>query len=106
MLQEFYVRADLPLREKISQEFLAQYLLPHWRRGKRFTRKFWENPDANDPDVTAAFRKRNEPPKMQLRRNEQTLKQKFDRKRQMKDETVKYVVAQLLPSTWKREATK
>ena len=43
---------------------------------------------------------------MQLRRNEQTLKQKLDRKRQMKDETVKYQIAQLLPKTWQREATK
>ncbi len=71
MVEEFYRRGDPILREKISQEFLIQYLLSHWRRGgKRVTRKFWENPDANDMDVSAAFKKRNEPPKMQLRRNE------------------------------------
>ena len=82
-------------------------MLPYWKQGKRFTRKFWENPDANDPDVTAAFRKRTDTSnKMQLRRNEQSLKQKLDRKRQMKEETVKFVVAKLLPGTWKREATK
>ena len=40
------------------------HLLPYWKRGKRFTRKFWENPDANDPDVTAAFRKRKEDSRM------------------------------------------
>jgi len=43
---------------------------------------------------------------MQLRRNEFALKQKLQRKRQMKEETVKYVLTKLLPSTWQREATK
>ena len=106
LARHFYELAEPTLREKIGQQFLIGHLLPYWKKGQRFTRKFWENPDALDPDVTAAFRKRNDPPKMQLRRNEQTLKQKFDRKRQMKEDTVKHVVAQLLPNVWRREATK
>ena len=26
------------------------HLISYWKETKRFTRKFWENPDANDPD--------------------------------------------------------
>ena len=74
LLAYFFELEDKALVQKISQPFLTVHLLPYWKKGKRFTRKFWENPDANDPDVTAAFRKRNEAPKMQLRRNEISLK--------------------------------
>ena len=81
LLALFFDLADQSLLDKVSKPFLTVHLLPYWKVGKRFTRKFWENPDANDPDVTAAFRKRNEAPKMQLRRNEQCLMQKLDRKR-------------------------
>ena len=104
----FYERADEVLRKKIVPQFIEKHLLPYWNRktGKRFTRKFWENPDANDPDNTAAFRKRSEQTKMTLRKNEVSINQKIARKRQMKDETVNHVVAKLLPDVWKREATK
>lgn len=74
-VSHFYASADPALREKINQQFMIGHLLPYWKLDrKRWVRKFWENPDANDPDVTAAFRKRNEQPKMQLRRNEWNLK--------------------------------
>ena len=56
----FSLCTDQALVQKISMPFLTQHLLPYWKQGKRFTRKFWENPDANAPDVTAAFRKRPE----------------------------------------------
>ena len=106
MLAYFFELEDRSLVQKISQPFLTVHLLPYWKKGKRFTRKFWENPDANDPDVTAAFRKRNEAPRMLLRRNEISLKQKYEKKKQMKDETVNFVVTKLLPQTWKREVVK
>ena len=107
MLKHFFLVISPALSKKVPQKLLTSLLLPYWKQGKRFTRKLWENPDTNDPDMTAAFRKRNEPPKkMETRRNEQTLKQKLFRKRQMKEETVKFVVAKLLPQTWEREATK
>ena len=70
----FFNLKDQALVQKITEPFLTMHLLPYWKKGKRFTRKFWENPDANDPDVTAAFRKRKEDCRMQLRRNEQCLK--------------------------------
>ena len=71
MVRHFYDFCDLGLKEKVSKQFLVGHLLPYWKLDrKRWTRKFWENPDANDPDMTLAYRKRNEAPKMQLRRNE------------------------------------
>lgn len=60
MLKCFKKWADPALVEKIDEKFLTVHLMPYWKKGKRFTRKFWENPDANDPDGTAAFRKRND----------------------------------------------
>jgi len=107
ILRRFFDCVDPTLAAKVTSQFLTAHLMPYWKKGKRFTRKFWENPDVNDPDVTAAFRKRNDQnQKMQLRRNEYALKQKLQKKRQMKEETVKFVVTKLLPMTWKREATK
>ena len=61
---------DQSLVKKIDEQFLVQYLLPYYQKNKRFTRKFWENPDANDLDVTLAFRKRKDDVRMTLRRNE------------------------------------
>ena len=82
MLRHFFLVVSPSLAKKVPQKLLTSLLLPYWKQGKRFTRKLWENPDTNDPDMTAAFRKRNEPPKkMETRRNEQTLKQKLYRKR-------------------------
>ncbi len=43
---------------------------------------------------------------MTLRIKESVLKTKLQRKCSMKQETVKYIVTKLLPSTWKREADK
>ena len=78
MLKHFFLVVSPALSKKVPQKLLTSLLLPYWKQGKRFTRKLWENPDTNDPDMTAAFRKRNEPPKkMETRRNEQTLKQKL-----------------------------
>lgn len=91
---------------------LKSDLLPYWKEGgnvtrERFIRKFWENPDANDPDVTAAFRKRLDvAPKMTTRLNQNTLKTKLSKKQSMRKETVDFVVLKLLPTSWKREATK
>ena len=58
MLRHFFDLADPIFAKKVTQPLLTAHLIPYWKEGKRFTRKFWENPDANDPDVTAAFRKR------------------------------------------------
>jgi len=58
------------------------HLISYWKETKRFTRKFWENPDANDPDVTAAFRKRFDAlPKMNLRPKEYVLRLKLQKKK-------------------------
>ena len=60
LVPKFKQLADHALMKKLTQPFLEAHLLPYWKKGKRFTRKFWENPDANDPDDKAAFKKRTE----------------------------------------------
>jgi len=75
MLRHFFELADPAIARKVSEQFLTAHLIPYWKEGKRFTRKFWENPDANDPDVTAAFRKRlDAQPNMTLRKKEVVLR--------------------------------
>ena len=39
-------------------------------------------------------------------REREMIKLKLEKRRHMKDETVNFVLAKLLPQTWKREATK
>ena len=70
LIMYFRKFADKDIREKVHEEFLRKELLKHYRLGNRcsFTRAFWENPDANDPDLKAAFKKRNENNKMELRK--------------------------------------
>ena len=75
---EYIVYADESLRTKINPHFLKHKLIRYYNFGKRchFIRKFWENPDANDPDSKAAFKKRNENTKMELRKSQNLIKKK------------------------------
>lgn len=82
MLRHFVEHADQSIIAKLQKQFLTAHLIPYWKLGKRFTRKFWENPDSNDPDVTAAFRKRlDQQPNMQLRRKDAVLRNKLKQKK-------------------------
>ncbi len=81
ILRYFFDVADPILSKKVSQQFLTAHLFPYWKLGKQFTRKFWENPDMNEPDTTLAFRKRNDQAqKMTLRINEKVIQTKLKRK--------------------------
>ena len=75
---EYISYADEGLRTKINPIFLKNKLIRYYNLGKRcyFIRKFWENPDANDPDSKAAFKKRNENTKMELRKSQNVIKKK------------------------------
>ena len=108
----FQRQCEPALREKLNRTIISRYLIPFWRNGRErkkrvaFVRKFWENPDSNDSDATAAFKKRNDHNKMQLRQVQKTLRQKLTRKTEVRDETVNNIVRDLIPDVWKREATK
>ena len=52
------------LKKLPSSAFIVERMIPHWKKTARQTRKFWENPDYDDPDNRAAFRKRFDQPKM------------------------------------------
>ena len=79
LLDNFYLAyrtcsaEDKALREKLHRALITRQLIPYWKSGRDkrkrvcFIRKFWENPDSNDADATAAFKKRNDHNKMQLR---------------------------------------
>ena len=100
--------ADESLGHKINPVFLKNKLIRYYNFGKRcyFIRKFWENPDANDPDSKAAFKKRNENTKMELRKSQNVIKKKQQKKKVVKEKTVEYVLANLLPQIFNREAVK
>ena len=81
LLDNFYVFGDDSVREKLNNRtFVARCLIPYWKQGRdrkkrvAFTRKFWENPDSNDSDTTAASKKRNDHNRMQLRQVPKALK--------------------------------
>ena len=112
LLDNFFRIAEDPLKEKLNRTFITRCLIPYWKQGRdrkkrvTFTRKFWENPDSNDSDATAAFKKRNDHNKMQLRQVQKTLRQKLTRKTEVRNETVENIIRDLIPDVWKREATK
>ena len=71
LLDNFFVYGDEDVRDKLSnggrhRTFISRCLIPYWKQGRgmkkrvAFVRKFWENPDSNDADTTAAFKKRND----------------------------------------------
>ena len=80
IVHNFYKRKDEPnlLKKLHSATFLIERMIPHWKKTARQTRKFWENPDYDDPDNRAAFRKRFDQPKMQLRQNADAIKKKLE----------------------------
>lgn len=112
LIESFQRFGEQHLREKLNRTIISRYLIPYWKQGRdrkkrvAFVRKFWENPDSNDSDATAAFKKRNDHNKMQLRQVQKTLKMKLTLKTDVRDETVINVVRDLIPDVWKREAIK
>jgi len=70
LLDNFLRIAEDYLKDKLNRTFITRYLIPYWKQGRdrkkrvTFVRKFWENPDSNDSDATAAFKKRNDHNKM------------------------------------------
>ena len=55
---------DEALQKKLNRQVISRLLIPYWKTGRdkskrvAFVRKFWENPDANDPCPHTAFKKR------------------------------------------------
>ena len=79
-MDNFALVGEPYLRQKLNPTVIKRLLIPYWKQGRdrkkrvAFVRKFWENPDSNDSDATAAFKKRNDHNKMQLRQVQKTLK--------------------------------
>ena len=113
LLANFTNYADPDLKEKLPNRlFITRILIQYWKTGRdrkkrvAFTRKFWENPDSNDSEQTTAFKKRNDHNKMQLRQVQKTLRQKLQRKTEVRNDTLENIIRDLIPDVWKRESTK
>lgn len=64
--ENFKKHLDEPLKSKlknISQPIIQKIITDYWKNRKidlkwhAFYRKFWQNPDFNEPDVYAAYRR-------------------------------------------------
>ena len=63
LMDNFSIVGEPSLRQKLNPAVIKRLLIPYWKQGRdrkkrvAFVRKFWENPDSNDSDATAAFKK-------------------------------------------------
>lgn len=91
---------------------LKQKIIPYWKscrnqkKRKSFIRKFWENPDWEDKDPNAAFRQKAKQKGMITRPKHHQLQQKLRKRQAVIKETKQYIIKDLLPMVWRREATK
>lgn len=91
---------------------LKQKIIPYWKSGrnqkkrKSFIRKFWENPDWEDKDPNAAFRQKAKQKGMITRPKHNQLQQKLRKRQSVIKETKQFIIKELLPNVWRREATK
>jgi hypothetical protein len=69
-------------------------------------RKFWENPDSNEPDLSAAFRKRTAQEKIKTRPRIEIHEKKLKKGEKVRDQTIKFVLQEILPEMWSRETHK
>jgi hypothetical protein len=69
-----------------------------------FNRKFWENPDYNEPDLSAAFRKKSEKEKIKTRPKLEIQKKKLQSGEKARDQTILFVLKDILPQVFMREA--
>jgi hypothetical protein len=112
LIDKFYEFASPEIRDRIGRPVLELIISKYWRPEKTekkwhtFLRKFWENPDSNDPDITAPFRKRTEQGKMKTRPKMKVHQDRLDRGKKAKRDTIDFVLNDLLPAVFSREAQK
>ena len=109
--QKFYQHCDENLRI-IKRATIENMVTNFWKKHRIeqkwhvFLRKFWENPDYNEPDLSAAFRKRSEKEKIKTRPKLEIHQKKLKKGEKAKEETIKYILRGVLPDLWTREAHK
>jgi hypothetical protein len=108
----FLQHADEDLLRKLKKPQIEYLIAQYWKKRRIeqkwhvFNRKFWENPDYNEPDLSAAFRKKSEKEKIKTRPKLEIHKKKLQNGERARDQTVQYVLEDLLPSLFQREAQK
>lgn len=112
LLSNFRICAEHALQTKVSEQVMKQKIIPYWKAGrnqkkrKSFIRKFWENPDWEDKDPNAAFRQKAKQKGMITRPKHNQLQQKLKKRHAVIKETKQYILKELIPQVWRREANK
>lgn len=108
---KFYEHADENLHT-IKKSLIYHIIDQYWKNRRIeskyycFNRKFWENPDYNDTDLYCAFRRKSEKEKIKTRPKLELNKKKLREGEKAFDQTVKFVLQDLLPNVFQREAQK
>lgn len=110
--EHFYEFASEETKQRVSPAVLELVINKYWRpmrsekKWHTFMRKFWENPDYNDPDITVAFRKRSEKEKIKTRPKLKIHQDRLIKGEKVKEQTIKVVLNRLIPDLFAREAQK
>ena len=108
----FTMHADESLIKAVKKTTIEQIITQYWKKRRIeqkyhvFNRKFWENPDFNEPDLSAAYRKKSEKERIKLRPKVEIHKKKLLNGERARDNTIRFALEDLLPSLFMREAQK
>jgi hypothetical protein len=108
----FTMHADEFLIKAVKKTTIEQIITQYWKKRRIeqkyhvFNRKFWENPDFNEPDLSAAYRKKSEKERIKLRPKVEIHKKKLLNGERARDNTIRFALEDLLPSLFMREAQK
>jgi hypothetical protein len=108
----FMKHADENLLRILKKPAMELIIAQYWKKRRIdqkyhvFNRKFWENPDYNEPDLSAAYRKKSEKERIKLRPKVEIHKKKLSNGERARDNTIKFALEDLLPSLFMREAQK
>ena len=100
----FNQHSDENILRTIKKQIIDHIITHYWKKRRIdqkyhvFIRKFWENPDYNEPDLSAAFRKKSEKEKIKTRPKLEIHKKKLQTGERARDNTVKYILEDLIPS--------
>ena len=106
------MHADESLIKAVKKTTIEQIITQYWKKRRIeqkyhvFNRKFWENPDFNEPDLSAAYRKKSEKERIKLRPKVEIHKKKLLNGERARDNTIRFALEDLLPSLFMREAQK
>jgi len=112
MVQLLQQHCDAKVYEKLTKAGSEKQVIEYWKERRTeqnwhtFMRMFWETPDYNEPDISAAFRKKQEQQKVKTRPKIEMHRKKLQLGEKARDQTINFVLKDLLHGVFLREATK